>query len=53
MNGGNILVFLIVAGALVIVFTMVTFTLFSRFLNREKEKAERFREIHLKPPDER
>jgi len=53
MNDSNITFFLILATLVVIFVVIVAFWAFSSFLTREKERGERFRDIHLKPPDER
>lgn len=53
VTGANIFVFLVIAAAVTIGVTVWAFVVFNRFLGKEKERGERFREIHLKPPDER
>lgn len=53
MNDTNITLFLILATFVVIFVIVVSFWAFSSFLTREKERGERFKEMHLKPPDER
>jgi hypothetical protein len=49
----NITLFLILATFVVIFVVFVSFWAFSSFLTRERARGERFKEMHLKPPDER
>ena len=53
MNDSNIGIFLVLATLVVILVVALACWAFSSFLAREKARGERFRDMNLKPPDER